>query len=77
VASIEHQADKPSWDCGSGGRPWPCDPARERLRAEGAGTPLAVLMSMYLEEAVAELPAAPPGEIFDWFIAWTRPVPLG
>ena len=72
MAPIPHQPERPSWDCDCCGRPWPCDPARERLRAEGAGTSLAIMMWSRLEEAMGELPRMEPREVFDRFIAWTR-----
>ena len=31
----EHQPKRPQWDCEACGKEWPCDPAREALRAEG------------------------------------------
>ena len=55
------------------GKPWPCDPAREDMVAEfGLGANLAMVGWHYLEEAVADLPAGPPTELFERFIRWTR-----
>lgn len=68
---VEHIAVRPSWDCGACGRPWPCDPARERLRATHGPTPLRILMWGYLEDAAPQLRDAPAGEVFDRFLAWT------
>ena len=69
----EHTADRPSWDCRVCGGPWPCDPAREALAAEMSPTGLAIYGAVNLSEAVCDLPTTPPGELFDRFVAWTRP----
>ncbi len=69
----EHLAERPAWDCGVCGQPWPCAPARERLiRQYGRGTALAMLAWQYLEEAVRDLPDGPPGVLFERFVRWTR-----
>lgn len=75
--AIQHQPERPSWDCDTCGKAWPCDPARERLVAEGTGPGLAMVMWDRLEAAVTELPSMPAAEFFDRFIAWTRPTELG
>ncbi|MDI6101610.1 hypothetical protein QLQ12_23600 [Actinoplanes sp. NEAU-A12] len=67
----EHTPDRPSWDCRSCGRPWPCDPARERLVREHGRVELAVLMWDQLEEAAREMPHTPASELFDRFLRWT------
>jgi hypothetical protein len=73
-----HEPRQPEWDCNSCEKPWPCDPARERLTSEtGGGTLLATLMGVHLEHYVADHPEVLVGEAFDRFIAWTRPMPLG
>ena len=71
-----HQPERPSWNCDTCGKPWPCAPAREHLTAEGGGTPLAVLMWIYLDQALTELPEEAIPGIFDRFVGWTRPIPL-
>ncbi len=68
----DHTAERPSWDCRSCGKPWPCDPAREQLASEMGGTALAIFMWLHLEEAVGDLPPGPPAELFDRFVSWTR-----
>jgi hypothetical protein len=73
AGTVAHQPHRPSWDCDTCGKPWPCDPARERLISEGTGPSLAILMWGHLEDAVLELPETPSGEVFDRFLAWTRP----
>ncbi|RZU48638.1 hypothetical protein EV385_0356 [Krasilnikovia cinnamomea] len=71
--SGEHQAARPSWDCAACARPWPCDPAQERLATDtGGGTRLAVLMWTYLETYCSDRHDGPLGEVFERFIAWTR-----
>lgn len=74
---IPHQPERPTWDCNTCGKEWPCDPARERMVSEGTGPSLAAVMWMYLEDAVQELPALTAPETFDRFISWTRPTELG
>jgi hypothetical protein len=68
----DHTADRPSWDCRACGKPWPCDPARERLAEEMDRISLAMYMWTNLEEAVADLPPGPPSELFERFIRWTH-----
>jgi len=69
---MEHTADRPSWDCRSCGKPWPCDPARERLISDLDRFALAIYMWSSLDEAVRDLPAGPPAELFERFIHWTH-----
>ena len=71
--STEHVAERPSWDCGACGKPWPCDPAREALAVEtGGGTVLAIQCCTYLEDFVRDHGSGPPAETFERFIGWTR-----
>jgi hypothetical protein len=70
--SAEHAAHRPSWDCRSCDKPWPCDPAREALAAAMDPVGLAVLMWVRLEEAVTDLPRVPPAELFERFLHWTH-----
>ncbi|GLY06032.1 MULTISPECIES: hypothetical protein [Actinoplanes] len=67
----EHVPARPSWDCTSCGRPWPCDPARERLAVGLGRIELAVLMWDHLEEAARDMPHTPASELFDRFLRWT------
>ena len=71
----EHLPHRPSWDCLSCGRPWPCDPAREELAARLDGVALAIYVWDRLEEAAGELPPTPSQELFDRFLRWTRRQP--
>jgi hypothetical protein len=66
-----HTPERPSWDCLACGQPWPCDPAREELKAELDRVSLAIYMWNRLEESVRDLPPTPPAEIFERFIKWT------
>ncbi len=72
LPSPEHQPRRPSWDCLACRQPWPCDPARERLRLLYVRTTLSILMVDRLQEAVHDLPTTAPSELFDRFLAWTR-----
>lgn len=68
----EHPPARPSWDCRTCGRCWPCDPARELMASEMDRVALSVYMWLNLENAVMELPAMPACELFDRFISWTH-----
>lgn len=70
---VEHSLDRIYFRCVACGRPWPCLPARVQLGEQYADDPsgLARLMTGYLFDAVAVF-LAPPRELYDRFIAWTR-----
>lgn len=70
---MDHIPDRPSWDCRACTRDWPCDPAREHLAAELPPVQLGVYAAVTLGEAVQDMPATPPAELYDRFIGWTRP----
>ena len=72
VDAAEHTAQRPSWDCRSCSKAWPCDPARERLISEMDRVSLAVFMWANLEEAAGQLLQTPPSELFERFIGWTH-----
>ena len=72
VVVEDHTAERPSWDCRSCGKPWPCDPARERLIAELDRVQLAIYMWVNLEEAAHDMPKGPADELFERFIKWTH-----
>lgn len=68
-----HLPDRPSFNCLSCGKPWPCDPAREHLAASMTSTPLTLYMYAFFEQATAqEPPPAPAGELYERMLAWTR-----
>jgi hypothetical protein len=68
----DHIAARPSWDCRSCGRPWPCDPARAALAVEMDRVALAVFMWCNLGEACRDMPVRLPAELFERFIRWTH-----
>jgi hypothetical protein len=68
----DHTAERPSWDCRSCGKPWPCAPAREGLVAEMDRVQLAIYMWANMDEAIADMPVTPPSELFERFLRWTR-----
>ncbi|MCW2139444.1 hypothetical protein BXY51_004005 [Actinoplanes cyaneus] len=72
----EHLWERPSWECRSCGRPWPCEPARAVLAAESDRVSLALYMSGHLERAVADLPRRSPPEMFDRFLRWIHARPV-
>jgi hypothetical protein len=77
LSGIEHQPQPPSWDCLACERPWPCDPARERMTRLYAATTLSIMMADRLLDAVGDMPTASPADLFDRFLAWTRRPPAG
>ena len=72
MTGLEHMALRPSWDCGSCGKPWPCDPAREALARELDSIQLSFYLWGNYEEAVQDLPRMPVMEGLDRFINWTH-----
>jgi hypothetical protein len=72
--TAEHLPLRSSWDCDTCGRPWPCDPARERLAVEHVSRPtvLAMLMWQYLEDYSRDAGPGPLGEAYERFLSWTR-----
>lgn len=70
-----HAPQRPSWDCGDCREPWPCSPARvglgETYAKDRVG--LAVYMGMQLEHAAGEIGHVAPKELWERFLAWTRP----
>lgn len=71
---VDHQPDRPSWNCSTCSEEWPCPPAKVRLtEATGGGTALAITSWNYLEEFIRDQPTGPLAEVFDRFVRWTRP----
>jgi hypothetical protein len=71
-----HRPDRPSWLCGHCGQDWPCSPARVELGEQYAGdrVGLSVYMAAQHGQAAGEISATvPPGELYERFLAWTRP----
>ena len=73
MSGDDHPPSRPSWLCAADGEPWPCDAAREQLASEMAGVGLAMWMATTMVHAAREDPSIPPSELFQRFIAWTRP----
>jgi hypothetical protein len=71
---LSHRAVRPTWDCGTCGRPWPCDARRAQLSEEfaDARVSLILLLSAYFEHACQDLPDAPAGSLYNRFIGWAR-----
>jgi hypothetical protein len=66
--------------CAACGQPYPCSPARVKLGEAYAGdrVGLAVYMGMQLEHAAGEIGGTtPPKELWERFLAWTRPYEPG
>ncbi|PRY17014.1 hypothetical protein CLV70_15710 [Pseudosporangium ferrugineum] len=59
----EHEARRPSWDCVKCGRPWPCDPAREHMKAYLGWVALRIYMWGRLDEATHDLRTVPVREL--------------
>ena len=67
----DHVEEYPSWNCRTCGAPWPCPSARRVLLAEMDLTQLRIYLWLKLEQAVEDLPARPPAELFHRFLSWT------
>ncbi|MEV4715118.1 hypothetical protein [Micromonospora sp. NPDC049374] len=75
-----HTPLRPMWCCRACGQPWPCGPARLRLRTEyDADRPgLSIYLAGLMYEAMRDLyhfnahDAPEPGVLFDRFLAWAR-----
>ena len=69
----EHNPSRPSWNCAACGRPWPCDPAREEMATRYGSSALPIHAAAYLADAADDMPNVPVAELYERFIAWTRP----
>lgn len=72
MTTTEHVPERPSWDCLSCGKPWPCDPAREALVVELGPTPLAIYLWQQFEQAADELPLLSVSDGIERFLTWSR-----
>jgi hypothetical protein len=68
VKAVEHIAGRPGWDCLTCGKPWPCDPAREQMRAEMDLVQRRVFLWSMLESAYDEGVAAV--DLYERFMRW-------
>ncbi|GAA4463794.1 flavin reductase [Phytohabitans houttuyneae] len=75
MADGEHTPTRPSWTCSVCGVDWPCDKARDQLcQVYGEQrVNLAVYMATQLGHAAGELSGASTNDLYQRFIAWTRP----
>jgi hypothetical protein len=71
----QHVANKPFWFCPNCRVPWPCQPARDRMAANGIDTSLRIAAWSMLEEAAQDMPYASGAELYERFIGWMRDVP--
>lgn len=67
----DHEPVRPLWQCGTCDEPWPCEPAKKRLRLEQPGS-LAVYLGTQLTHACADLPHLDPRAAHERFLGWTR-----
>lgn len=68
----EHGPRRPAWDCRTCAGPWPCPAAREQLLRRIPRFQLGLIMNIRMAEAAADLPVAPPGSLWERFVAWTH-----
>ena len=78
TARAEHLPVRPCWNCGTCGKPWPCAPARDQLRADFRGFPttLTVYLAAQYNTALDDCLTAPadvPEDFYARFLSWTRP----
>ena len=71
---VVHDPTRPGWTCGSCGRDWPCDPAREQLVDEHRGDRigLTIRMGNMLIDATHDGLSGRPEELYDRFVTWAR-----
>ncbi|MEU7573066.1 hypothetical protein [Micromonospora sp. NPDC049240] len=74
AAPARHQATRPAWRCRACAAPWPCQPARLRLRREYAHDHpgLAAYLCVLMHDAIADALRRgsgdiDPAEYFAWF----------
>lgn len=72
---VAHQPARPSWDCRACDRPWPCDPARERLSRLYTRTMLAIYTQQQMALAIQDMPTVAPAELYERFLSWIRAWP--
>jgi hypothetical protein len=65
-----HTAHRPTWNCLSCARPWPCPAARMNLVLQHEQHVLARIMVAYLYQAARDR-GFPEGELFERFVRWT------
>lgn len=81
MCGVEHLPERPSWDCRSCGKPWPCERVREALAAEYSTHPLSLnlYLASQLSRAIDDLAKSPgwdiPPDLYDRFMGWVRSAP--
>jgi hypothetical protein len=67
----EHHPLRPHWSCRTCGLPWPCEPARVRLRAEVDGDPVVAVhvFGLWLH-ASQDLAGVPAADLRARFLGW-------
>ncbi|HET6483366.1 MAG TPA: hypothetical protein VFG35_25465 [Actinoplanes sp.] len=71
----QHEANRPFWNCLECRVPWPCQPARDRMAADGIDTSLRLAAWSLFDDAVQDMPHASEAELYERFIGWMRDVP--
>lgn len=64
-------AQRPSWECRTCCKAWPCEPARGQMKTEMDGTSLRIFMWLQLEQAAGELTTMTVAVAYERFLAWT------
>lgn len=67
--SADHPPARPSWNCATCGRPWPCEPAQAWLAAGMTRATLVMHMASLRADAVIQSGRSP-AEISDRFVGW-------
>ena len=70
--ALDHQPQRPQWCCIACDQTWPCTAYREHVVYDTTRTQLAILMTIRMTEAAADLPNPTPAGLWHRFIAWTR-----
>ncbi|GAB1641737.1 hypothetical protein KRMM14A1259_21600 [Krasilnikovia sp. MM14-A1259] len=73
----DHQAERPSWDCRTCGRAWPCAAAKVELAEQYQGFPtgLTVYLASCLVEAIDDRAAGTDraaADLYDRFLGWAK-----
>ncbi len=70
-----HDYERPGWACGGCGQPWPCEQAKQRLRAQHPDPDeLAQFMIGCWRTAIHDLKVflTPAGSLYHRFVGWTH-----
>jgi hypothetical protein len=73
MSALDHQPNRPFWDCRCCGRDWPCELARQRMIDEStSGLHLAMAAWSYFEDYARDTGSGPFPEAFARFISWAH-----